>query len=149
MTRTRPSWQGILKEARIIAKSGKYPQALLLIRKALRLYRGEYGFYRCAITYHDIKFPYKALEMCKEGIRVYPDSTHLRFQLAETLADLGYPTRAERVYREIIAIDPKDADAYWYLYWLLDENHHTKAAQEVLAAGLDDNPDDEDLLGLI
>jgi Flp pilus assembly protein TadD len=90
---------------------------VVTVRKTVAIPRNRDAELRRALRVRRTKGPAAALQLFQKLVREHPRDAELRFQLAQTLDNLGRERQAIPHYHRALRLDPKHAHVYEsYLY---------------------------------
>lgn len=126
-------------------ESGRYGDAIVALRNGLRIdpddARGRYHLGRAYLRRGGV---FEARQEFQAAAQARPELVGARVQLGKTALELDLAGEAERVSRELLAADPRSADAQVILARALTaQNRHDDAAA-ALDAALSNHPDHAD-----
>ena len=114
----RPDQYVVLAD--ILAKTGRYPEAIEAIHSAMALNANLPGIHaRLGSLYVMARMPDRALPELRQAIAADPQDADAEFNLAQACEQTGQLTEAAAHYRRTVALDPANTIAANNLAWWL------------------------------
>ncbi len=134
--------------ALILKEQGKADAAITVFKDAIDTNHGNLELYlNLSTLYESIDRPLAALEILLENERQFQKETRLHFRIGVLLDKLGKRTESINRMKQVVQLDPKDAQALNYLgYSYAEMGIHLEEALKYIKQALEIRPHDAFIL---